>query len=439
LRQVGVDPQGQAKGLSMKVVGFALAGALLVSSAFGQATWYVDGTATPPGNGSAGQPFTTITAGIQSAGSGDTVVVAPGTYREALQFSLKPLTLRSSQGPEVTTVEYPDGVASWMLSAQNSTIEGFRFDGRHLGEAKPVALLSSTVRQCVFERFTHASGTNGFGRIALFVNQGFVDIQRCTFANNYLAIDFSYGVARVRDCVFESNTGWDLPPEFDPDWPVYLGHTVNGSIWESGPAKVQGTENFVGDARLWETNRRDYYPSHFSRARNSATGAWPLDPDGTLAERGALPFDPAYAPAARVYCTAKLNSDGCASRITTSGGSAASASSSAPFTITATDLPTGKKGLFFYGFGPRSASPFQGGFLCVAAPTRRTPVVPQAPATGPCAGSLSLDFNAFLQSGADSSLVPGQMVRGQWWHRDPTEPAGFGTVTTDAIEFGIGS
>jgi hypothetical protein len=99
-------------------------------------------------------------------------------------------------------------------------------------------LLHSTVRECVFER--------------------------CTFANNYLAIDFSYGVARVLDCVLEGHLGWDLPPEFDPDRRVHLGHTVNGSIWQSGPAQVQGASNIVDDARLWDLGRRDDFPSHSS-------------------------------------------------------------------------------------------------------------------------------------------------------------------------------
>jgi hypothetical protein len=423
----------------MKLPSFAVASVLFASSAFSQTTWYVDAQATPPGNGSAAQPFPTVQLGIDSASSGDTVSVAPGSYREALHLGFKALTLRSSQGPGATAIEYPDVASSWLLVATQSTIEGFRFDGRNRAEARAVALIDSTVRQCVFERFAHMSASNYFARVGLFVNGGIVRVERCTFANDYLAIDFSYGVAQVLDCVFEGNSGWDLPPEFDPDWPVFLGHTVHGSIWQSGPLEVQGASNIVGDAKLWDVGRRDYFPSHVSPARDSATGPWPLDADGTLPERGALAFDAAYAPQARVYCTAKVNSDGCPSQISTSGSLAASATSSAPFTISATGLPTARKGLFFYGFGPRSSAAFQGGYLCVAPPTRRTPIAAQPPASGACAGSLSIDFNAFVQSGTDPSLVPGVMVRGQWWHRDPADPSGFGTVTTDAVEFGIGS
>ena len=49
---------------------------------------------------------TTIQDGINAAVSGaDEVVVAPGAYTEAIDFNGKAITVRSSGGPGVTTID----------------------------------------------------------------------------------------------------------------------------------------------------------------------------------------------------------------------------------------------------------------------------------------------------------------------------------------------
>ena len=47
----------------------------------------------------------TIQAGIDAASDGDTVLVAPGTYFENIDFKGKGITVRSSSGPEVTVID----------------------------------------------------------------------------------------------------------------------------------------------------------------------------------------------------------------------------------------------------------------------------------------------------------------------------------------------
>ena len=134
----------------------------------------------------------------------------------------------------------------------------------------------------------------------------------------------------------------------------------------------------------------------------------------------------------KVYCTSKTSSLGCAPAIAYSGSP--SLSSPAPFTVSAANVIAQKFGLLFYGFGP-AAFPFQGGTLCAQPPLRRTLLQSSGGSLGSCSGSYSMDFNAWIQSGADPSLLPGKTVNGQYWFRDPQDPAGFGTGLTDALEF----
>ena len=47
----------------------------------------------------------TIQEAIDAAGNGDTIEVAPDTYTERIDFLGKAITLRSTDGPEVTIID----------------------------------------------------------------------------------------------------------------------------------------------------------------------------------------------------------------------------------------------------------------------------------------------------------------------------------------------
>jgi hypothetical protein len=60
-------------------------------------TWYVDGAVKKPGDGTSWQEaLKTIQSGIGTAGEGDTVIVAEGTYVENIHFEGKNIVLRST-------------------------------------------------------------------------------------------------------------------------------------------------------------------------------------------------------------------------------------------------------------------------------------------------------------------------------------------------------
>ncbi len=132
------------------------------------------------------------------------------------------------------------------------------------------------------------------------------------------------------------------------------------------------------------------------------------------------------------YCTSKVNSLGCTPTISSSGS--ASKTSAASFSVKATNVLNNKNGLLFYGVMP-SALPFQGGTLCVAAPVKRTSVQSTHGNAPPndCSGSMSFDFNAYIQSGLDPALYQGRQVFAQYWSRDPSSAST--TSLTNALRF----
>jgi hypothetical protein len=140
-------------------------------------------------------------------------------------------------------------------------------------------------------------------------------------------------------------------------------------------------------------------------------------------------------PAPTIYCTAKVNSQGCTPQIGWSGS--ASYSNATAFRLTASQVLNNKSGVAFYGFTP-AALPFQGGKLCVQPPVKRTQVQASGgnPPPSDCSGAYSLDFNLYVQSGVDPALVPDRVVYAQYWARDPQ--ASFGTSLSNALAFTLG-
>jgi pectin methylesterase-like acyl-CoA thioesterase len=84
-----------------------VAAAVITSSAGAQTTWYVDDDSCPgPGSGTPGDPYCSIQTAIDAAaGVGDEIVVAPGTYSEAIDLFGKAVNLHSSVGPDDTTID----------------------------------------------------------------------------------------------------------------------------------------------------------------------------------------------------------------------------------------------------------------------------------------------------------------------------------------------
>lgn len=153
-----------------------------------------------------------------------------------------------------------------------------------------------------------------------------------------------------------------------------------------------------------------------------------------VTDASAITLTPSCA-APSTYCTAKINSLFCLPAIGSSGTPSASAGSG--FNVTASNILNNKSGLLFYGLNGQIATAFQGGYLCVKSPTVRTAVQSSGGSVSgsDCTGTFTYDFNARIASGADTSLVQGAVVEGQFWSRDPADP--FTTNMTNALHFTI--
>jgi hypothetical protein len=131
------------------------------------------------------------------------------------------------------------------------------------------------------------------------------------------------------------------------------------------------------------------------------------------------------------YCTAKLSSEGCLPAIGYTGYPALSGTHE--FDIVCAEVSPGTKATLFYGHANYGV-PFQGGYLCTNVMIRRTPITtaPQTLSGAPCSSALSFDFNEWILSGNDPTLLPGLIIYAQWWMRDPG--AWTKTGFSDALE-----
>lgn len=207
---------------------------------------------------------------------------------------------------------------------------------------------------------------------------------------------------------------------------AFFGTPFRAFVWRPGAGMVVledllvalGAANAAG-ANLTFANT----VSADGRTISGATGAFPVPVNGFVAT---LP------EVAVPYCTAKVNSAGCTPAIAFAG--TPSASSGAGFTISADQIMAASSGLLMYSKTGPATVPFYGGLLCLAGQITRTPGQFSGGTTG-CSGALSMDFNAYVATGADALLVGGADVWAQYWSRDAGFAPPNNANTTDALAF----
>jgi predicted outer membrane repeat protein len=223
---------------------------LLMTALAAHATdYYVATTGSDTNTGTQASPFLTIQRGVNAcAATGDTVIVADGTYigngNRNITFGNRTLTVRSQNGPTRCIIN-PDrsGRAFYneWFSTSVPTIDGFYIFEGGADDGGGIAVNSSsmTVQNCIFDNNITVD-TEGVGgaisnnatltvRNCVFKNNkadkgggaiynggtssmgGTLTIQNCQFSNNS-TLEYSGGAldlrkaATVENCVFIKNT-----------------------------------------------------------------------------------------------------------------------------------------------------------------------------------------------------------------------------------------
>ncbi len=156
--------------------------------------------------------FATLQQAIDLAPIGSTVVVAAGTYFEAINFGGKAMTLRSSDGPDVTTIDgtgFQHVVLCVTGELSGTILEGFTITGG-VEDSDPlgggggmlISASSPTVIDCVFTDNLSVAGGGGMG----ILNGSTPLVTDCVFRENVAGSFFagtlfynSGGGMRIRD------------------------------------------------------------------------------------------------------------------------------------------------------------------------------------------------------------------------------------------------
>lgn len=159
--------------------------------------------------------YPTIQAAIIRAGSGDKIMVSPGTYTENINFLGKAIHLRSRNNDPGDTIIHGTGSGSVVTCNSNETsntiLEGFTITGAYVsdygrGGGMYNVYSSPTVTNCIFSNNT-ASGIYNW--------PGSPTVTNCAFNGNSGPGIFSFDSSLVvTDCTFVDNTGAGMSNRF---------------------------------------------------------------------------------------------------------------------------------------------------------------------------------------------------------------------------------
>jgi len=260
---------------------------LLVSSQFSglslaQSTWYVAAGAAAPGLGTTTSPYASLQYAIDRPATveGDTLLVAPGTYTELLTLT-KQIHVRSTRGPRVTFLVRPAGAsgAHVFMNFLEPELAAMRhLQGFTITSTTPspvgVNLHGGTLANCVVT-----------GHSGLAVQSLYGTVKSCTITNNGTGFFFAtFGETTLADSIVWGN-GTDITGIGGFGTARYTTFGTNPSAFmpSAGPGNESANPLFADAAG------GHYLLLPASPCIDTADPFLPHDPDGTRADRGALP------------------------------------------------------------------------------------------------------------------------------------------------------
>jgi len=270
-------------------------------------------------------------------------------------------------------------------------------------------------------------------------------LTRCVVLDNLARNGAAVWNSSLMHCTLVDNTASAGAALFDD---FGSANVHNSILWSNSPAEIQdasgllsvsytlvaggwpGVGNLASDPRFILPVTRDLHLSPLSPCIDAGDPAAALDPDASVADMGALRFESQYAPSPAIWCTGKLNSDGCVPQMSFVGST--SLSGPDDFALHCTQLVGQRSGFLFWGFAPLNV-PFVGGTRCVGA-AFRTSIQKSGGGfpSSPCVGELHFGFS--FAYGAQFGVGAGSTIYGQWFARDPGNPDGTGISLSNAVE-----
>ncbi len=250
----------------------------------GDDTWTgADPTCTAP-NG----PKRTIQAAIVIAVNGDEVVVAPGVYFEIVDFLGKEITLRSSGGPQTTSINANGGgdVVTCDGCGPNSLLEGFTILGGG-GPSTAAGMMiinnsSPTVVNCIFRN--NNGGAYGGG---IFVTSPASNptIYNCVFIENTAQLGggistLGAGSVTVTNCLFVENSAYGQNfgggMDIDATTATITNCTFYGNSAAQGGAILNrgGSNTTITNSIFWNNGIEDTPASSTYVAFSDVQGGW---------------------------------------------------------------------------------------------------------------------------------------------------------------------
>jgi hypothetical protein len=275
-----------------------------------------------------------------------------------------------------------------------------------------------------------ANGQDGFAGV---LSNGLGNSVLATFVRCTLAHNGAIAVRSLENAPQHHRSELDSCTVYGNADDLLHNGTITARFCDIGDGDFAGQDgNFSADPLFVDPAMGDFGLRVGSPCVDAGNPALGQDPDCTPVEVGAFAL---LSP--RAYCTSKPSSCGTLPLLTAAGTPSASATSG--FTLSATRAKGQKLGLLIYtDAGPAlPAAPFQGGWLCLASPVRRSIAVADMSGTpGLCDGVLALDLNAFAAGLLGGNPLPslrvaGTTVNAQFWGRDLPGVS----LLTDALEF----
>jgi parallel beta-helix repeat protein len=167
-------------------------------------------TINVPGNAA------TIQAGINAAADGDTVMVAPGSYVENINFNGKAITVTSSGGPASTIIDGSQGAIAVSFAS---------------GETRTSVISGFTIENAGASMYPNSSPDAYF----MGVNVG---ASSPTITNNVITKNYGYGINVYNGgALISSNTISHTATQYDPQFDYGCDYDDGDGIFVGGTPK----------------------------------------------------------------------------------------------------------------------------------------------------------------------------------------------------------